>query len=219
MYLESPNQGKKSLPLSLIMAATTLLTQTNSAAAAPAPSSSPKDKIVTSKVDVISNKPGSSKGPTTSKLQDQLITLNNKGVRAMNASDNWLAMEFLEKALTLDPSYKTARINLAIAYNNSGLTLRDRPAEAIAYFHYAVYIAPDNLACKDNLKAIILKLGKDPDVFEDRVALGNEALRKDDTRGGIVEYEAALKIKEDSAVRAKLSAAVAALKKSGKQNL
>jgi Flp pilus assembly secretin CpaC len=155
---------------------------------------------------------------STSDFSDtaSLITLNNEAVIAINATDYARAIKLLEKALKWSPTYKTARINLAIAYNNFGLTLQNKPAEAISYFHRAIYLDASNDTTKGNLEGIIRKLGKNPDSFNDRVALADDALLKNDTRGGIVEYEAALRLKEDQALRAKLSEAIKALEKSTK---
>lgn len=145
---------------------------------------------------------------------DALIRLNNEAVIAINATDYARAIELLEKALKWSPTYKTARVNLAIAYNNFGLTLQNKPAAAIPYFHRAIWLDASNETTQQNLNGLMHKLGKDPDSFSDRVALGDEATSHGDTKGSIIEFEAALKMKEDPAVRAKLSEAIKALEKS-----
>jgi hypothetical protein len=148
--------------------------------------------------------------------RDALVALNNEAVKAINVTDYARAIELLERALDWSPHYKTALINLGIAYNNFGLSLQNKPAEAIPYFHRAIYLDASNETTQENLLGLIRKLGKDPDSFSDRVALGDEATNCGDTKGSIIEYEAALKLKEDSNVRAKLAAARMSLKQSKK---
>lgn len=143
---------------------------------------------------------------------DALIALNNEAVKAINTTNYAQAIELLEKALDWSPHYKIALVNLGIAYNNFGLSLQNKPAEAIPYFHRALYLDASNQTTQENLNGLIRKLGKDPDSFSDRVALGDEATNRGDTKGSIIEYEAALKLKEDPTVRAKLAAALMSLK-------
>jgi len=45
---------------------------------------------------------------------------------------------------------------------------------------------------------VIRELGKNPENFEDRVKLGDEARNCSDLRGALVEYRAALKLKDDN---------------------
>jgi Flp pilus assembly secretin CpaC len=164
-----------------------------------------------SRKDVVSvtsfNHQGFSAKTSDSANRDTLIALNNEAVLALEVFDYAKAIELLEKALTLDPTYKSARENLAITYNNFGLSLQKKPAEAICYFHHAVFLDATNLTTQENLAGIIRKLGKDPNSFSDRLDLGDEALRTQDTKGAIVEYEAALQLREDSAARDSLAKA------------
>lgn len=140
--------------------------------------------------------------------RDALIALNNEAVKAINTTNYARAIELLEKALDWSPHYKTALVNLGIAYNNFGLSLQNKPAEAIPYFHRALYLDASNETTQENLNGLIRKLGKDPDSFSDRVALGDEATNHGDTKGSIIEYEAALKLKDEPEVRAKLNEAL-----------
>lgn len=139
---------------------------------------------------------------------DALIALNNEAVKAINTTNYARAIELLEKALDWSPHYKIALVNLGIAYNNFGLSLQNKPAEAIPYFHRALYLDASNQTTQENLNGLIRKLGKDPDSFSDRVALGDEATNRGDTKGSIIEYEAALKLKDEPEVRAKLNEAL-----------
>lgn len=145
--------------------------------------------------------------PATVKI-DYLVNLNNEGVQAIVRRDYRLAFEKLEKALKLKPGYRKAQENLAIACNNFGLSLQSEPDKAIAYFHSANYLDPNNPMSKANLEGIIRKLGREPDNFQDRVDLDDQALSRHDINGGIVEYKAALALRDDRAVRTKLARAV-----------
>ncbi|CAN5496088.1 hypothetical protein BH11CYA1_BH11CYA1_13180 [soil metagenome] len=150
---------------------------------------------------------------------DSLIELNNLGVRAIVSSDFTKAIECFEKALNINPDYKNARANLAIAYNNLALSHQENPETAILHFQHSIYIDPTNKTTLGNLEGILRRLGKDPNSFVDRVRLGDEAIRRDDTIGGIVEYQAALRLNEDKTVRTKLVKATEMQKQSGKPAL
>ncbi len=129
----------------------------------------------------------------------QAVDLNNAGVKALNAGNFQLAVQNLEKAVKADPSYSLARENLAIAYNNYGLQLQNNPKEAIKQFHKALFYNPSNATTNGNLDGIIRFLGKDPNSFKDRVALASEARKALDFEGAMIEYQAALRIKDDGA--------------------
>lgn len=148
---------------------------------------------------------------------DALIALNNEAVKAINATNYARAIELLERALEWSPHYKTALVNLGIAYNNFGLSLQNKPAEAIPYFHRAIYLDDSNETTQENLNGLIRKLGKDPDSFSDRVALGDEATNHGDTKGSIIEYQAALKLKDEPEVRAKLNEALKKVQNSSRK--
>src|SRR6185437_3930872 len=134
----------------------------------------------------------------------QVIGLNNDGVKALNSSNYQLAIQKFEAALKLDPNYKLARDNLAIAHNNYGLQLRNTPAEALKQFHQALYLNMSNATTMQNVDGIIKMMGKDPHSFADRVALGDQARLAADFVGAIIEYSAALKLKDDAKIHVKL---------------
>lgn len=134
----------------------------------------------------------------------QVIGLNNDGVKALNASNYQLAIQKFEAALKLDPNYKLARDNLAIAHNNYGLQLRNNPPEALKQFHQALYLNQSNVTTMQNVEGIIRMMGKDPKSFADRVALGDQARLSADFVGAIIEYSAALKLKDDPKIHVKL---------------
>lgn len=135
---------------------------------------------------------------------DQVVALNNDGVRALNSSNAQLAIQKFEQALKLDPNYQLAKANLAIAHNNYGLQLRSSPKDALKEFHQALYLDPGNAITKSNVDGIIRMMGKDPKSYDVRVALGEEARRSGDFIGAIIEFNEALKIQDDPKLHAVL---------------
>jgi TonB family protein len=148
-------------------------------------------------------------------LGQQVVLLNNKAVVAIADNNYELAIKHLEEALSIDPKYQQARANLAIAYNNFGLQLKDRPEEAIKVFHKAFALDPSNEKTKVNLETIISYMGKNAKVFKDRLDLGNRAIAQGDNLGARIEYEAALAIKPDPIVQQKLYALVSGTSPNG----
>jgi len=142
---------------------------------------------------------GFSTAPTKS-----TIALNNEGVVALKNGHFQLAISKFKAALRIDPKYQLARDNIAIAYNNYGLTLATKPKEAIKQFHEALYLNRTNPITLTNVERIINYLGRDPDSFEDRCELGEYAMRNGDFVGAVIEYEAALQMHDDAELHVKL---------------
>jgi len=134
----------------------------------------------------------------------RLVELNNEGVRALNNNNYQLAIQKFEEALKLDSNYAKAKENLAIAYNNYGLSLQGNAKEAIKLFHKALYLSPGNSTSINNLDGIIGYLGKNPNSAKDRIALGDAARLAGDFQGAVVEYEAAGRIQADPKTFSKL---------------
>lgn len=134
----------------------------------------------------------------------RVIELNNAGVRALNQQNFTEAIRQFEAALKLDSSYELARKNLAIAYNNYGLQLQKNPMQALKQFHKALVLDPSNQTTQQNVSGIIRFLNRDPNKFEDRVDLGDQSRKSGDFTGAVVEYQAALKIKNDAKIWEKL---------------
>jgi tetratricopeptide (TPR) repeat protein len=147
---------------------------------------------------------GLSPTPFAFAASEQVVTLNNEGVNALKASNYVLATQKFLACLNIDPSYKLARENMAICYNNWGISLQNSPAQAIEKFHKSLFYGPDNVTAAQNLEVTIQNMGKDPHSFKDRVALGKAARLAGDLEGGIVEFSEALKIKDDPALRVEL---------------
>jgi tetratricopeptide (TPR) repeat protein len=133
-----------------------------------------------------------------------VISLNNEAVKALNSNNFPLAIQKFQAALKIDPSYKLARQNLAIAHNNYGLQNRNDPKKALSEFHQALFLDPSNATTLQNVNGIIVMMGKDPKSFADRKALGKEAQLSSDFIGAIIEYGEACKIKDDPKLRTEM---------------
>ncbi len=135
----------------------------------------------------------------------KVIELNNAGVAALNKSNFSAAVSAFEAALKIDPTYKVARDNLAITYNNYGLSIaRSNPKQALQLFHKALSFDRNNPTTASNVDGIIRMLGKNPKSFSDRAELGDQSRKAGDFVGAIIEFQEALKIKDDAPMHEKL---------------
>lgn len=141
-----------------------------------------------------------------SEAPSRAVGLSNEGVLALEQEDWAVAIDKLSQALIADPDNGTTRSNLAIAHNNFGIYLGrhyDKPG-ALKQFHQAQFLEGKNPLTIANLNKLIKLLGKNPNKFADRVTLGDHAKAEDDPIGAVVEYEAALKLKNDPETHRKL---------------
>jgi tetratricopeptide (TPR) repeat protein len=152
----------------------------------------------------------------------EAVNLNNEGVNALkrvsrphgyaqNLKDrDWQSIfDKFESALRIDPTFSDARKNLAVAHNNFALYLassRQKPAESLKQFHESLYIDPDE-STERGMEVILRGYFRiNPNSFSDRVLLGDQARTNGDLLGAVVEYRAALKLKDDPEVHKKLGA-------------
>ena len=142
--------------------------------------------------------------PAGTAASEAVVAKNNEGVNALKSSNYPVAVAAFQACLKLDPTYKLAKENLAICFNNWGISLQNNPQQAIDKFHKSLFYSPDNSTAVQNLEVTIQNMGKDPRSFKDRVALGKAARLSGDLEGGIVEYAEALKLKNDPALRVEL---------------
>lgn len=137
----------------------------------------------------------------------QAVSYNNEGVGALK-DRNWdLAIKKFEAALKTDSNYSVAKKNLSVAHNNLAMHLaavEHNPDKALNAFHQSVYLDPDNKTTEANFKTTIRMLGKNPDSFDDRLYLAECAKKNNDLVGELVEYQAALKIRQDSSLQGKI---------------
>jgi|GEM_PF-652782 len=135
--------------------------------------------------------------------QNFLMELNNDALKAINSQNYQMAIEKLEKAIHLDPTYKNAQTNLGIAYTKYA-SLQDEPMEALKHLHRAVILDPNNSMTQQKLSDNFEKMGKNSKLYSDRVAIGDLCRKTADFVGAIVEYGEGLKIKDDYALHEKL---------------
>lgn len=136
--------------------------------------------------------------------QATVIGLNNDGVKLLQAGNFSAAIQKFQQALDMDKTYKLAKDNLAIAYNNYGLQLRNNPKEALKQFHQALFLNSTNTTTQQNVEGIIRMMGKNPKDFKDRVELGDASRKEGDFVGAVIEYSAALQLKDDPKLHIKL---------------
>jgi tetratricopeptide (TPR) repeat protein len=141
-----------------------------------------------------------------------LTELNNEAVIAIKGK-NWTeAIVKLERALQLDPSYAEAQSNLAIANLSIASQLDEdkQYSRALKHYHHAAYYTSEKVRANSldsitvKADAVVEKLGKNPDVAKDRIALGDLALSQADFISAAVEYGAAQKLADNDAIKAKI---------------
>jgi len=110
--------------------------------------------------------------PSTSK---EAAELNNEGVQAINRRDYSQAIEKLRKSLSIDPNYKFAQANLAIAYNN--FALASPPDKAIELLHESILVNPLNETTRKNIKALLLSSAYSPAWITPIVEAGEQKLK------------------------------------------
>jgi tetratricopeptide (TPR) repeat protein len=134
----------------------------------------------------------------------EVVRMNNKAVTAINAGDLKTAIQILEEALRLDPSYKLAKENLSMAYNNLALKTKDEPLQALKYFHLALMIDPANHTTQDNFDTL-LSSAESPVRFDDvasaAVDYADAALKADNYKIAIAEATSILKSAQTSKSR------------------
>lgn len=129
---------------------------------------------------------------------------NNAAVSLLKEGKCDEAIDKLRALLETCPSYGIARKNLAIAYNNKGFKQMANPKVALDSYWRASCLASDNVVAVGNINSTLKRLGKDPERFEDRVAMGDAENAQDCLYGAFAEYAAALSIHPDAEVTKKI---------------
>ncbi len=158
---------------------------------------------------------------------DEAIELNNEAVAAQNRTYSWKnhrivgsapnlkdrdyqnIIDKFEAARKLDPASDLVRVNLGRAYNNFGLFLGAREkkwSESLKQLHHAAYLEPGNVTTVQDLDGVInCGFGMNPKSFVSRTKLGDQARTNNDLFGAVVEYRAALKLKNTAPIHKKLA--------------
>jgi thioredoxin-like negative regulator of GroEL len=148
----------------------------------------------------------------------------NKAMKLNNAGKYEEAARLYKKALdkpkkkyyspSMSKLEQLVSEHLANCYQHLSYKVRTDPKAQLRYLYPAVYYCPYEDEYQNELADAISQLGKDPKVAADRIALGDEAHEIGDDIAAIVEYRAALKIKDNPAVRQKLEALEKAIENS-----
>ncbi len=141
----------------------------------------------------------------SAKGREESTRLNNEGVTALKSNDFETAIQKFKDALNTTNGYSLAKENMAIAYNNYGIKESEKPEKCLKLFHMAAWLQPENKTTVENIDQTVKKLGKDPKSFVDRIVLADKAQTEGDFAGAIVEYKAALSLRDDADAKKKLA--------------
>jgi hypothetical protein len=133
----------------------------------------------------------------------EVISLNNVGVKEINKEHWQSAAEKFEDALKIDPQYRLARQNWAITELHWGVHLKAEPAVALIHLHKAYLLNDNSPSVLNETEKAVKALRLNPRLFADRVKLAEEAERNADLTGAAVEYFAALSLHKDSKTQMK----------------
>lgn len=128
--------------------------------------------------------------------------LNNEGVKLLVAKNYPGAIMLFQDAMKADSSYRLARQNIAIAYNNLGLSLSAK--ESVDAFHKSLFFEPNNNTTVTNLTQVQHTLGEHVDTAADRSNEAQHCLALKDYVGAVVEYRLSLRLHTDQEIEMKL---------------
>jgi tetratricopeptide (TPR) repeat protein len=119
----------------------------------------------------------------------ECIDLNNQAnVCVKQGKDLDKAIVLLTRVLKKDPTYTVAAINLSIAYNSLGVSLKGKDREqALHCFETALYVVPSNDSARTNLHGMLKLMGL-PDTAQTYRTLGDKRAEKGDVSAAAVEY-------------------------------
>jgi TonB family protein len=131
---------------------------------------------------------------TAGSSENEMVSENNRAVIELKNMHCTEAISILEPIVRRNPEYKLARDNLAIAYQNYALVLRDRPKQALSWMRRGLYLTPADEIKRNNYDGLIKLIGKDPKSVKTHTELGSACNEAGDNQGAIVEYSLALEI-------------------------
>ena len=101
---------------------------------------------------------------------DEAVQRNNLGASLLQQGKMEEAIAEFRKAVTLDPKYTGAQLNLAYAYDRQG-----RIAEALAQYQTVIALEPENLFAQNNLGVLYDKQGR----YDEAIAAFEQVLQID----------------------------------------
>jgi tetratricopeptide (TPR) repeat protein len=161
-----------------------------------------KDQAEAAKKDAIERASQAQKDQEVNakKTVQAALDANNRAV-ALGKQGRWTeAIQEHETACQLQPANKQYRINLSAArctFGEARLSAKDYNA-ASGLFRKALAAAPDNGLATKLLNETLKKQGHDPNVVEERVALGDQLLAANDLESALVEYQTALQLESSA---------------------
>jgi hypothetical protein len=150
---------------------------------------------------------------------DALRNVNNTAVAIIIKGNNEEAIAILVPLIKTTPYYLTARSNLAVAYNNLALQQKDNPRIALDSLWRAACLDSKNSQVKENIDEMLTLIGKDPNKFEDHLAIGDAQATEGCLYGAFAEYRASLAIRNDAQVAQKLAEIKKQAAKSGDDDI
>lgn len=156
----------------------------------------------------------SSYKPTTAQ-----VTTNNTAVKYLTQDKIEEAIDLLEPLSKDCPDYDRARENLAIAYNNLALKQVKNPRIALDSVWRSWCLAPDVATTRQNIVGLLKRLKIDPYSFDQRVEMADSQNTLGCLYGAYSEYSAALALREDEVVRAKLDGVINKAKECGSDDV
>ncbi len=137
---------------------------------------------------------------------EEAANLNEAGKKALSNQDLNEAIRLFIEAQKKRPGYKSAQHNLIDAYSTLGKS-QTLPAKSMHAFHLADWLNVHwERGPSADLIAAIRALKRRPGSYADRTALAEDALWNGDFAGAVVEFEAALRLRNDVSIRKKLEA-------------
>ena len=164
---------------------------------------------------------GKSKRNSTSNFRatPAQVTANNTAVKFITQDKNEEAIDVLEPLLKDSPDYDRARENLAIAYNNLALKQVRNPRVALDSVWRSWCLAPEVGTTRQNLDALLKRLKINGNSFDERVEMADSQNALGCLYGAYSEYSAALALREDAVIRAKLDGVIARAKEAGSDDV
>ncbi|MBW8058456.1 MAG: tetratricopeptide repeat protein [candidate division NC10 bacterium] len=108
--------------------------------------------------------------PAVHAASDEAVQRNNLGASLLQQGKMEEAIAEFRKAVTLDPKYTGAQLNLAYAYDRQG-----RIAEALAQYQTVIALEPENLFAQNNLGVLYDKQGR----YDEAIAAFEQVLQID----------------------------------------
>jgi TonB family protein len=147
--------------------------------------------------------------PTSASKPDKCthrgLELESKQKHAEALAEYLEALSLYKQANPVDAEQVTAASKrVGYCYLRMATEHDNDAKQYLKYLHLASFYDPYQQDIQDGLDDAIKQQGKDPKRYDDRVLLGDEASSSGDFAGAIVEYQAALILKDDSATRQKL---------------